>query len=77
VGFRYWTKRKAAALGLRGWVKNAPDGTVMLEAAGEAGALDVFARALHRGPAFSAVTRVDCTTVQLPAQTEHDFLITY
>ncbi|ABB39240.1 acylphosphatase [Oleidesulfovibrio alaskensis G20] len=37
VGFRYWTKRKAAALGLRGWVKNAPDGTVMLEAAGEAG----------------------------------------
>ena len=28
VGFRMWTEREAEVFGLRGWVKNEPDGSV-------------------------------------------------
>ncbi len=35
VGFRYGAKRRADDLGLKGFVRNEPDGTVYLEAEGE------------------------------------------
>ncbi|MFV0269489.1 MAG: acylphosphatase, partial [Draconibacterium sp.] len=30
VGFRYFTKKQADIRGLKGWVKNAPDGSVLV-----------------------------------------------
>ena len=35
VGFRYYAVNKANQLGLTGWVKNLPDGTVEREVQGE------------------------------------------
>ena len=35
VGFRYYTHKKANELGLNGFVKNKPDGSVYIEAEGE------------------------------------------
>lgn len=35
VGFRYYAVNKANQLGLTGWVKNLPDGTVEMEVQGE------------------------------------------
>jgi acylphosphatase len=39
VGYRAWAWRQAAALGLRGWVRNLPDGRVEMIAAGPEDAL--------------------------------------
>ena len=40
VGFRYYAVNKAKQLGLTGWVKNLPDGTVEMEVQGEEPLID-------------------------------------
>lgn len=40
VGFRYYAVNKAHQLGLTGWVKNLPDGTVEMEVQGEKPLID-------------------------------------
>jgi len=58
VGFRAATEREAAALGLRGWVRNLPDGTVEVVAAGAEETLSTLAGWLWEGPRFARVDRV-------------------
>ena len=58
VGFRYWTERVAAELGLAGWVRNTRDGSVEALFAGPA---DDVAQMLGRcrdGPRSAHVTAV-------------------
>ncbi len=43
VGFRWWTRRKASDLGLRGTVRNRPDGSVEVHVAGDVETLEAFA----------------------------------
>ena len=59
VGFRRYVRRWARDLGLRGWVQNEPDGTVRLEAEGDATALDRLTRLLWGGPPTSRVDAVE------------------
>ena len=59
VGFRWWARRRAADLGLRGTVRNRPDGTVEVHAAGELETLEVFAAELRVGPRSASVEGVD------------------
>ena len=59
VYFRWWTRRRAADLGLRGTVKNRPVGTVEAHAAGEPEALEAFAAELEIGPPSARVEGVD------------------
>jgi acylphosphatase len=59
VGFRRFAAREAQALGLAGWVRNEPDGTVSGEAEGPGAALEAFRVQLALGPAFAAVERLD------------------
>jgi acylphosphatase len=59
VGFRYFTQREALALGLRGWVKNMPDGSVRLQAAGDSASLEALREALRRGPPHGRVDHLD------------------
>ena len=40
VGFRYYAVNKANQLGLTGWVKNLPDGTVEMDVQGEEPLID-------------------------------------
>jgi acylphosphatase len=58
VGYRYFTQQIALALGVRGWVRNLPNGDV--EAHGEAqnDVLVRFRAELERGPSFSQVSEV-------------------
>ncbi len=42
VGFRWTAKRIADALGVAGWVRNNPDGSVSIAAEGEDGTVDQF-----------------------------------
>lgn len=58
VGFRWWTRKTASALDLRGTVRNAADGSVEVEAAGEPGRLDRLEAELARGPGGARVREV-------------------
>lgn len=58
VGFRWYVREHARALALAGWVRNEPDGAVVLVACGDAVALDSLERQLRVGPRQSTVTDV-------------------
>ena len=58
VGYRYYTLHTARALGITGYVRNLPDGTVLVVARGDEAALGALMEALQRGPSFSRVERV-------------------
>jgi acylphosphatase len=76
VSFRYYAAKEAARLGLRGWVRNLPDGTVELKAEGDPAALDAFVSWLHHGPPAARVDHVD-TTRESPAELPPGFHITH
>jgi len=58
VGFRASTRRLGLELGLRGWVRNQPDGTLAVHAEGPPEALSRLERFLHEGPRGAAVGEV-------------------
>jgi acylphosphatase len=55
VGFRWWTVHLARSLGVRGIVRNRPDGSVEVRAVGTPGALSELRRALADGPPHAVV----------------------
>jgi len=65
VGFRWFVRRKAARLGLVGWVANEASGSVRVVAEGEAAAIDLLLVDLQKGPPGAQVDRVD-TSYQPP-----------
>src|SRR5690606_10626942 len=61
VSFRYYTQKEAQRLGLTGWVRNQPDGSVMTVAEGTEGNLHLFVQFLHQGPPAARVSDVALT----------------
>jgi acylphosphatase len=59
VGYRWFVREQARRLGVRGWVRNEHDGSVVVEAAASAAALAEFAGQLGQGPAGASVAAVD------------------
>lgn len=59
VGFRFFTQRTAARLGLTGWVRNLPDGQVESEAEGDLDSLTALESALRQGPRGALVTHFE------------------
>ena len=74
VGFRWFVQREAAELGLRGWVKNTPDGHVEVLAAGEPDQLEDLQLALAKG---SRGSRVDAVIEHTLAENEGAKLVTF
>jgi acylphosphatase len=74
VGFRYFVQHAASRDGLRGWVRNLPDGQVEAVAEGDAAALDRLEATLRRGPASARVARV-FTEPDTPSGEARDFEI--
>jgi acylphosphatase len=71
VGFRWWARRQAEALGLVGWVMNGDDErSVDLVAEGRPEALDALERRLRAGPDSARVEQVDAR--RSPASGEFD-----
>ena len=71
VGFRWWARRQALALGVTGWVMNGDDErSVSLVAEGEPSALDELQRRLHVGPQGAHVDSV--RAARAPASGEFD-----
>lgn len=59
VGFRWFVGRTARRLGLTGFARNLPDGSVEVVAAGSEAALAELAAALAVGPPAARVRSVD------------------
>jgi len=58
VNFRTGARRKAHELGLAGWVKNMPDGTVETVAEGEEVMLEEYKKWCQKGPSAAVVDKV-------------------
>jgi acylphosphatase len=59
VAFREYTRREAARLGLSGWVRNLPDGTVEVIFEGPEEKTGVLLLWLASGSPFAVVTRIE------------------
>ena len=59
VFYRDWTVETARSLGLAGWVRNLPDGTVEANLEGEESALGRMIEAMHDGPPRASVDRIE------------------
>ena len=70
VFFRQSTRIEAKRLGLRGLVRNLPDGSVEVLALGEASAVDTLRRWLDRGPAHARVEGVREVNAEARDETE-------
>lgn len=59
VGFRWWTRRTASGLGLRGSVANLPDGRVEVRVEGPARTVEEMRDLLRRGPTGAHVAHLE------------------
>ncbi len=59
VGFRYFTLTKAKLLGINGYVRNLPDGSVFVDCEGDEDKLKLFIEYLQKGPRFANVERIE------------------
>jgi acylphosphatase len=59
VGFRFFAHRAATELGLKGYVRNLPDGRVEVYATGDPKALRELCEQLQTGPRAARVERVE------------------
>ena len=69
VGFRFEAKRLADRLGINGWIRNNPNGTVEVEFVGKKNQLKAFENWCQKGPRFARVDRIE----ELPINTEAHF----
>ncbi|KAK4178821.1 Acylphosphatase-like domain-containing protein [Triangularia setosa] len=59
VGFRYFTRGRAAEHNLTGWVRNTDNNKVEGEAQGQDDALAKFLKEVDKGPKHSHVVKLD------------------
>jgi acylphosphatase len=58
VAFRWHTEERARELGVTGWVRNEPDGSVLLHAEGDEVAVNDLVAWCHHGPPAARVRDV-------------------
>ena len=76
VFFREYTRRTAQKLGITGWVKNCPDGSVELMATGTNEQLDALISWLYHGSPNAEVQKVFSKVIS-PEQACPSFKITF
>ena len=59
VFFRQWTADTADRLGVSGWVRNRPDGSVEINASGELAAVEALIAELRHGPPMAEVADLE------------------
>ena len=75
VGFRAFVEHAATRIGVRGWARNADDGSVEVYASGTPEQLSELSSYLWRGPRMSEVRHVEET--EAPVEECADFQIRY
>lgn len=71
VFFRESARVEATRLGLVGWVRNRPDGSVEAVVEGEPGMMEEFIRWCHRGPSQARVDSVGHTDAEATGEYSH------
>lgn len=66
VGFRQWAVQQARLMGIRGYVRNLPEGSVEVLAIGDPQVLNQFCGMLRQGPMSAQVDTLDAKEVQEP-----------
>ena len=66
VGFRYFALHKAHEFQITGWVCNAPDGKVEIEAEGESPNMDAFIDWMKIGPSRSIIRSFSVSEISPP-----------
>ena len=69
VFFRYTTRKIARNLGLTGYVKNLPEGSVYIEAEGPEDKLEELLKFARKGPRNARVSRIEHEF----SETQHQF----
>jgi len=64
VFYRDWTVDTARSLGVAGWVRNLPDGTVEAHLEGEAQAVERMISAMYDGPPRAQVERIEASEAE-------------
>ena len=64
VFFRVWTRDEARRLGVAGWVRNCPDGSVEAHLEGEADKVERMIALLREGPPQARVNKVETSVSQ-------------
>ncbi|MCK5105895.1 MAG: acylphosphatase [Cyclobacteriaceae bacterium] len=75
VGYRAFAYKIAKGMGLNGFVKNRPDGTVQIEVEGNKEVLDKFVILCKNGPGWAFVEKINL--YESPIQEYQDFKIKY
>lgn len=75
VGYRRFAEREARLLGLGGWVRNEPDGSVRGAAEGPDDLLARLRARLREGPPFGRVEELDWDALDVPSSLPHPFEI--
>lgn len=73
VWFRQSTREQAEANGVRGWVRNLPDGRVEVLLVGEANGVRLLEAWLSQGPPLATVAEVQTQEVAPPADLPDTF----
>ncbi|NMM46621.1 acylphosphatase [Rhodospirillaceae bacterium KN72] len=68
VWFRAWTEKTAVGLGLDGWVRNRPDGSVEAVFSGPTETVERMLADCWNGPPLSRVTAVQTDPAETPDQ---------
>jgi acylphosphatase len=76
VSFRYYTQRRATALGLTGYVRNLWNETVEVVAEGQRSAVEELLAFLRVGPRSAFVTKVEIQWL-VPSHEFHRFEVRY
>lgn len=76
VGFRYFVRQEARALGITGWVMNLNDGTVTMEVQATPPVLEELVARLQKGNGYSKVTQLKSYDLEV-VKGENKFGIKY
>ena len=75
VSFRVWARDEARRLGVTGWIRNEPDGSVLARLAGPDDAVSRMIKLLWEGPRGARVSAVDTEPADL-SEASSEFRIT-
>jgi len=73
VFFRQWTADMANRLGVSGWARNCPDGSVEVSASGEPHSVEALIAELRHGPPMAEVDEV--AIEETAAELSHGFRV--
>jgi len=72
IGFRYYVKKNADKLELKGYVKNREDGSVLINVWGKKEDLDLFLNAVRKGPTLAEVEEVKVSDSEKKPNNKYD-----